>query len=1067
MDYLTGLSLKLIVLFVILNSRLNIYTSMIGLPHASYLDLSVNISATPSTFTPHLHTPTNINSSLTNLPFTLLLCRSSTYFYRPRERRSLSAVVVSLLLLLGGVEVNPGPVFNMGSLNVRSGINKAALIHSLIAEYQIEIFALCETWTSTEDPPAILLDFAPTGYRVHHVSRPSSTRGRRGGGLAIIVTESTTVKPISLSFQPTTFEIQAIQLRVGRRTIVLINTYRPPNSSPSLTFYSELADSLAEIATSHSHDTILCGDLNCPGTVSGMASEQLIDILHNINFIQYINKPTRENNLLDIIASNCCNSVIISTAVHESSLISDHRLVTASLNLSSHTHSSTTRTWRPLHSIDYTALDNFLISSPLVTNPIQDVDTYALLIEKTLVNALDKVAPVRKSTRIRRSQPCDDFLSDAAITAKRERRRLERLWKRTNEENNRIEYRAACRTANNLINESRTNFLSNRINAVSNSCKDKWKHFNNILHTNSSKISLGLSENPATFCNKLASFFTNKILKLNASNLNFLSGLSSDPFAYDLPSAGLPLDTFTPVTPAEVIELISSLQIKYSPVDPFPSSIIKSCSKSFSIIISNLANYSFIQGRFPLHYKLAQITPILKKPQLNPDDLASYRPISNLNTISKILERLALARLSPFILASSNFNPLQSAYRKKHSTETCIIKTLSDVYKSIEAGTSTLAVSLDLSAAFDTVCHSTLLTRLENSFGISGVVLKWISSYISDRSQFISAEDHKSSTHSLTFGVPQGSVLGPLLFTTYTSPTSHLVSSFGLSQQQYADDTIIYLSLSKLNPHCSISILENCLSALRLWFAQNSLTINPSKSVSTVFSTAQRIKKLNTTGIKTVSVAGSSIQIENDSTTLGVIFDSTLSFNKHVKQTVRSSNYHLRALRHIRHILTDDNAKTIGAALVHSKLDYANAILSDTSQENIKTLQRVQNSLARIVASPKRPTSSEMLLSSLHWLPIKSRITYKIACLTHTAFYERQPSYLSNLIQPYNPPRHMRSSDQYLLTVPRTRFRISDKSFVVAAPKIWNSLPYDLRIVVPSLSFRSLLKTHLFDHPTE
>lgn len=118
-------------------------------------------------------------------------------------------------------------------------VYKAALIHSLIAEYQFEILALCETWTAADDPPAILLDFAPTGYRVHHVSRLSSTRGRRGGGLATIVRESTTVKPVSLSFQPTTFEYQALLLRIGRRSIILINTYRPPHSTPTHTFYND------------------------------------------------------------------------------------------------------------------------------------------------------------------------------------------------------------------------------------------------------------------------------------------------------------------------------------------------------------------------------------------------------------------------------------------------------------------------------------------------------------------------------------------------------------------------------------------------------------------------------------------------------------------------------------------------------------------------------------------------------------------------------------------------------------------------------------------------------------
>ena len=363
------------------------------------------------------------------------------------------------------------------------------------------------------------------------------------------------------------------------------------------------------------------------------------------------------------------------------------------------------------------------------------------------------------------------------------------------------------------------------------------------------------------------------------------------------------------------------------------------------------------------------------------------------------------------------------------------------MYKSIDAGTSTLAVSLDLSAAFDTVCHSTLLSRLQNSFGISGTVLEWISSYISGRSQFIAAGGYKSSSNLLLFGVPQGSVLGPLLFTTYTSPTHHLVSTFGLSQQQYADDTIIYISLDKSNNHCSLVNLENCLSALRLWFAQNSLTINPSKSVSALFSTAPRIQKLDSTGFKNVSVSDSSIQIDKNFTTLGVTLDSTLSLTKHVKQTASSSYFHLRALRHIRHLLSDDNAKTIGAALIHSKLDYVNSILYDTSQDNIKTLQRVQNSLARIVCSPCHPMSSGFRLSSLHWLPIKSRISYKIACLTHTALHDHQPSYLAQILQSYHPPRSLRSSDQHLLTVPRTHLRFTDRSFDVAAPKIWKSLP--------------------------
>ena len=172
--------------------------------------------------------------------------------------------------------------------------------------------------------------------------------------------------------------------------------------------------------------------------------------------------------------------------------------------------------------------------------------------------------------------------------------------------------------------------------------------------------------------------------------------------------------------------------------------------------------------------------------------MSSYRPISNLHTLSKILERLALSRLQPFILSSSNYNPSQSAYRKLHSTETSLAKSFSDIYKSIDSGSSTLLVALDLSAAFDTIPLDILFQRLQYSFGITGTALYWLKSYLSSRSQYVSISGCNSPTSPLFFGVPQGSVLGPLLFTTFISPVSSLVSSFGIHHQQFADDTQIY-----------------------------------------------------------------------------------------------------------------------------------------------------------------------------------------------------------------------------------------------------------------------------------
>ena len=215
---------------------------------------------------------------------------------------------------------------------------------------------------------------------------------------------------------------------------------------------------------------------------------------------------------------------------------------------------------------------------------------------------------------------------------------------------------------------------------------------------------------------------------------------------------------------------------------------------------------------------MAQITPILKKPGLDVDDPASYRPISNLNTISKILKRLFLARLAPQICKSPCYNIFQSAYRKFHKTETALLKLLNDVYHAIDGRKITVLIALDLSAAFDTLDHTTILLRLQRSFGITGSALSWLTTYLDGRLQFVKVGVARSSTLRSFFGVPQGSVLGPNLFSCYVAPIARLISSFGVQFHQYADDTQLYIGVWPANVAVTADILERCTTALEDWF---------------------------------------------------------------------------------------------------------------------------------------------------------------------------------------------------------------------------------------------------------
>ena len=261
--------------------------------------------------------------------------------------------------------------------------------------------------------------------------------------------------------------------------------------------------------------------------------------------------------------------------------------------------------------------------------------------------------------------------------------------------------------------------------------------------------------------------------------------------------------------------MINNMPAKSSPLDFLPTSVLKSCADIFGGILARLANLSFCEVKFPSKFKVAQITPILKKEGLNANDPSNFRPISNLNTIAKTLEKLFSTRLTPHVHKSPGFNPLQSAYRTFHSTETSLNKILDDVYRNIDGKKITVLIALDLSAAFDTLDHATLLQRLNTVFGITGSALEWLRTYLFGRKQFVGAEDFRSPSCNCMVGVPQGSVLGPSLFSLFIVPLSNIISSFGLSFHQYADDTKLYIGIPEGEFGSSSDILSKCTSALQ------------------------------------------------------------------------------------------------------------------------------------------------------------------------------------------------------------------------------------------------------------
>ncbi|MFG1588192.1 reverse transcriptase domain-containing protein [Staphylococcus aureus] len=256
--------------------------------------------------------------------------------------------------------------------------------------------------------------------------------------------------------------------------------------------------------------------------------------------------------------------------------------------------------------------------------------------------------------------------------------------------------------------------------------------------------------------------------------------------------------------------------------------------------------------------------------------------------------------------------------------------------------------------------------------------------------------DHSSSSINLLAGVPQGSVLGPLLFTTYTTPIADLVSQFGLSFHQYADDTSLFSVISSSTFTAQLDNLRNCTDAIESWHLRNFLQLNLAKSEVMLVGTPYQLRLLPP--LSSIALSGVSIPTSNSLKLLGVTFDSNLTFNSHIKSIIKSCNHLIWSIRHIRHLLTVDTASTLARCLILSRLDYCNSLLYSISSSNISSLQRLQNRTAKLVLNLPNCSSTSNSLRQLHWLPIHSRITFKIALITFKAITTHNPPYIFNLI---------------------------------------------------------------------
>jgi hypothetical protein len=371
---------------------------------------------------------------------------------------------------------------------------------------------------------------------------------------------------------------------------------------------------------------------------------------------------------------------------------------------------------------------------------------------------------------------------------------------------------------------------------------------------------------------------------------------------------------------------------------------------------------------------------------------------------------------------------------------------------------------LDLSSAFDTVDHPTLLSVLNKRFCVSGCALSWFQSYLTNRTQSLLYAGKQTAPIVVDCGVPQGSVQGPFQFICYTEDVCNVFDRHGVNHHLFADDMQIYVSGTVDTVNLMRQQLADCCSDTATWCAARRLQLNGVKSDLSWLGSKANLRKLSGHDV-TITVGSAVVRPSSVVRDLGVQLDEEVSMKQHVSLVARTGFHHLRRLRRIRRHVGEHLTTQLVLALVISRLDYCNTVLAGLPSSTTAPLQRVQNAAARLVFDLRPRDHVTPALIQLHWLPVQSRITYKLCVLMYQAHTGVLPAYLNETLNScQNTVRRpgLRSASTLDFTTPRLRSKFGERAFSFAGPHAWNSLPSEIRSAENIDCFKRKLKTHLF-----
>ena len=870
--------------------------------------------------------------------------------------------------------INSTKSFSVFHHNIASMAKHFDELKALLSLLQHNFSAIGITETRFLKNQEPVLDFSIPGYSALFTSTESNA-----GGVSLYISNSFVFKPRpdldQVLYLSKNIESVFAEILLPRKTNIIIGTiYRHPSMSIK-SFNDEYLKPFLHKISLENKQTILLGDFNINLLNSDVSAESssFLDILGSNQIVPRIFIPTRitkeSKTLIDNIFSNVTEHSITSGNIIYS--ISDHLpqfcIFNSSPKFSYHKKQSIFRQdWSHFDQenfiLEYFNLDWNLIFKHNNFDPDLCFNNF----DSKMKDLLDRHIPTVKITKRQLKTKLKPWITSGILKSISRRDFFFRKFINCKNPENKNKLHKTFKTYRNMIvsltRRSKSNYYTNYFNSHCNNMQKIWAGIRSLISsklTQSKPISLNIGESVISDPNQIADCF-NDFFTTIADNIRRKIPPTRRHFSSFMKKPNPKSFFVSPVSKEEVIEVINSFSpSKSTGPNSIPIKILKLLVQDISEPITTLVNISFINGTFPSILKTSKVTPIFKKG--SPLEVSNYRPISLLSNIEKIYEKLMYSRLISFLNNQKQIYTKQFGFRKSHSTTHTLINIVEQIRKSLDKNEFACGVFVDLQKAFDTVDHEILLSKLKH-YGVRGIAHKWFQSYLSGRTQFVSIRDVNSSSRPIKHGVPQGSVLGPLLFLLYINDLHFAISSS--ETYHFADDTHL-LNFS----HSVESLTKKVnadLKALSTWLNANKISLNPKKTEFIVFYS----KNKNISPSTHLKLLGQRIYPSQSVKYLGVHLDAHLNWKTHISTLANKLQRSNGALYKLRHFMPLNTLVDVYHAIFSSHMRYACQVWGLRDNSITHRILILQKAALRIITFSNPLSASNPIFFNLGILKI-------------------------------------------------------------------------------------------------